>query len=160
MKKVIYTSGSWDLFHVGHLNVLKKSKELGDVLVVGVSSDELILDYKGVAPVIPFEQRLAILQAIDCVDVVVTQTVLTEIDQLKKHAVDVVTIGDDWEDKYLEGLEWMKKHGEVVYLKYTEGVSSTGIKRKIIENCYSLIASALKREQTHTEEWKARQKSP
>ena len=159
MGKTIYTSGSWDLFHVGHLNVLEKSKALGDRLIVGVSTDELIEEYKGVAPVIPYEERFRVVSALQCVDLVVKQTVLTEISQLKEHCVDVVTIGDDWKGRYLEGLEWMKQHGEVVYLPYTEGVSTTGIKRRIIENAYTLIAAGLRRENENIERWKKKQEA-
>jgi len=159
MKKetVVFTSGSWDLFHRGHLNVLRRSKELGDKLVVGVSTDELIAEYKGAPPVIPFDDRMEIVAAINCVDVVVRQTVLTEIAQLQEYQVDIVTIGDDWKDRYLEGLEWMKQHGKVVYLPYTEGVSTTSIKRKIIDNTYSVIAADLRREMERAEEWKQKQ---
>ena len=114
---IVFTSGSWDLFHMGHLNMLKRSKELGTKLVVGVSTDELIEEYKGLPPVIPFEQRMEIVRANKYVDVVVRQTILTEIRQLKEFKVDIVTIGDDWKNRFLEGLEWMKEHGkEVFYL--------------------------------------------
>lgn len=159
MKKTVYTSGSWDLFHVGHLNVLEKSKALGDRLVVAVSTDELIKEYKGVAPTIPYADRFRIIEALTCVDVVVKQTVLTDIGQLEKYQVDVVTIGDDWKGRYLEGLEWMKEHGEVVYLPYTEGVSTTGIKRNIIENSYALITAGLQRESENIERWKKKQEN-
>ena len=71
--------------------------------------------------------------------------------------ITIVTIGDDWKDRYLEGLEWMKEHGEVVYLPYTAGVSTTSIKRKIIENIYSVIAADLRREMEKPEEWKQKQ---
>ena len=70
MKKketIVYTSGTWDLFHIGHLNILEKSAALGDKLIVGVSTDELIYNYKGIKPVIPFEQRLRIVEAIGVV---------------------------------------------------------------------------------------------
>jgi len=154
---VVFTSGSWDLFHRGHLNVLRRSKALGDKLIVGVSTDELIEDYKGLPPVIPFDERMEIVGAISCVDVVVKQTILTEIAQLKKYHVDIVTIGDDWKDRYLEGLEWMKNHGRVVYLPYTEGVSTTSIKRKIIDNTYAMISAELRRELERAEEWKQKQ---
>lgn len=155
-KRVVYTSGSWDMFHVGHLNVLERSKALGDWLIVGVSTDELIEEYKGLPPIIPFEERLRIVKALKCVDEVVKQTVLTEIEQLKLLDVDVVTIGDDWKNKHLAGLEWMKSQPgkEVVYLEYTPGVSTTGIKRKIIENTYQIISAELRREIEHMEKWK------
>jgi len=156
MGKIIYTSGSWDMFHVGHLNVLERSKALGDILIVGVSTDELIEEYKGMPPIIPFEERLRIVKALSCVDKVVKQTVLTEITQLKTLNVDVVTIGDDWKNKHLDGLEWMKSQPdkEVVYLEYTPGVSTTGIKKKIIENTYQIISAGLMREAEHIEKWK------
>jgi glycerol-3-phosphate cytidylyltransferase len=155
-KKVVYTSGSWDMFHVGHLNILERSKALGDQLVVGVSTDELIEEYKGMPPIIPFEERFRIVQSIGCVDFAVRQTVLTEVAQLQEFDVDIVTIGDDWKGKHLDGLEWMKAQQgkEVVYLEYTPGVSTTGIKRKIIQNSYEIISAEFKREADHIEEWK------
>ena len=156
MDKIIYTSGSWDMFHVGHLNVLERSKALGDYLIVGVSTDELIEEYKGMPPIIPFEDRLRIVEALRCVDKAVKQTTLTEVAQLKELDIDVVTIGDDWKDKHLDGLDWMESQPdkEVVYLEYTPGVSTTGIKKKIIENVYQIIAAELMREAVHIEKWK------
>ena len=134
MKKkevIVYTSGTWDLFHIGHLNILEKSAALGDKLIVGVSSDELIYEYKGIKPVIPFEQRMRIVESIGVVSQVVRQDILTDIRQLKEFDVDIVTIGDDWKNKYLEGLEWMKSQSgkKVVYLPYTGGISTTSIKK-------------------------------
>lgn len=148
-KKVrVFTSGSFDLFHVGHLNILERSAELGDELIVGVSTDELIQHYKGMSPVIPFEQRMRIVSSIKCVTKVVKQVKLTEVAQLQRENIDIVTIGDDWENKYLEGLEWMKHQPgkKVVYFPYTPGVSTTGIKKKIIESTNEIIAAALQRE--------------
>lgn len=149
MGKIVYTSGSWDLFHVGHLNVLKASKKLGDKLIVGISTDELIQEYKGAAPIIPYEARKEIVSSLECVDEVVQQTILTDINQLKEYAVDIVTIGDDWKNKYLQGLEWMKQHGKVVYLPYTKGVSTTAIKKQIINNSFEIIKAQLQREQDY-----------
>lgn len=80
----VFTSGSFDLFHIGHLNILEKSAALGDELIVGVSTDELIEKYKGMKPIIPFEQRFRIVSSIKCVSKVVKQTKLTDINQLKK----------------------------------------------------------------------------
>lgn len=146
-KIIVHTAGTFDLFHIGHLNILKRSKELGDYLIVGVSTDELIESYKGVKPVIPYEQRAEIVKSIKYVDKVIEQTVLHDIRQLKKYKVDITTIGDDWKNKYLEGVDWMKKHGKkVVYLPYTKGISVTGIKKRIIENAYDIIYAQLKRE--------------
>lgn len=148
-KKIrVFTSGSFDLFHIGHLNILEKSAALGDELIVGVSTDELIQHYKGMPPVIPFEQRIRIVSSIRCVTKVVKQVKLTEIAQLQSEDIDIVTIGDDWENKYLEGLEWMKQQPEkeVIYFPYTPGVSTTGIKKHIIESTNEIIAAALQRE--------------
>lgn len=148
-KKVrVFTSGSFDLFHIGHLNILEKSAALGDELVVGVSTDELIQHYKGMPPIIPFEQRLRIVSSIKCVTKVVKQVKLTEIAQLQREEIDIVTIGDDWENKYLEGLEWMKQRPgkKVIYFPYTPGVSTTGIKKRIIESTTEIITAALQRE--------------
>ena len=152
MKKketIVYTSGTWDLFHIGHLNILEKSAALGDKLIVGVSTDELIYNYKGIKPVIPFEQRLRIVEAIGVVTKAVPQVVLTDIRQLKEFDVDIVTIGDDWKNKCSEGLEWMKSQPgkQVIYLPYTGGISTTFIKKIIIDNTNEIIQASLAREQ-------------
>lgn len=130
---IVYTSGTWDLFHIGHLNILKKSKELGDKLIVGVSTDELVASYKHYYPIISFKDRCEIVRSIRYVDEVVKQTKLSDPNQLKDLKVDIVTIGDDWKDKYLEGLEWAKKQKDVkvVYLPYTKRLSTTLVKEKI-----------------------------
>lgn len=156
-KKIrIFTSGSFDLFHVGHLNILEKSAALGDELIVGVSTDELIEEYKGLKPVIPFEQRIRIVPSLKCVTKVVKQVKLTEIEQLKQENIDIVTIGDDWENKYLEGLEWMKTQPEkkVVYFPYTPGVSTTTIKKDIIQCTNQIVEAALQREAVLDYNWK------
>jgi len=155
----VYTSGSWDLFHVGHLNVIRRSRAYGDKLVVGVSTDELVAAYKGTKPIIPYEERVAIVRSLAGVDTVVKQTILTDIRILKRHKIDVVTIGDDWRSKHLDGLEWMKENGKVVYLRYTPGVSTTGIKRNIIQNAYALIHAELKREFQAADRWDRQQES-
>ena len=144
--KTVYTSGTWDLFHVGHLNIFKRSKKLGDFLIVAVSTDELVESYKEIKPAIPYRQRVEIVKSIKYVDKVVKQTVLTDIRHLKKYNVDIVTIGSDWKKRHLDGLEWMKKHGQVVYLDYTEGISATTIKEEIIRSSYEIISSNIKRE--------------
>lgn len=148
-KKVrVFTSGSFDLFHIGHLNILERSAALGDELIVGVSTDELIRHYKGMPPIIPFEERFRIVSSLKCVTKVVKQVKLTEVAQLQREEIDIVTIGDDWVNKYLEGLEWMKKQPgkEVIYFPYTPGVSTTSIKKKIIESTTEIIEAALQRE--------------
>ena len=155
-KKIrVFTSGSFDLFHVGHINILERSAALGDELIVGVSTDELIEKYKGMRPIIPFEERFRIISSLRCVTKAVKQTKLTEIAQLQRENIDIVTIGDDWKCKYLEGLEWMKAQPskKVVYFPYTPGISTTAIKRKIIENANDIVAAALYREELKDKDW-------
>ena len=151
----MFTSGSFDLFHIGHLNILEKSAALGDELIVGVSTDELIEKYKGMKPIIPFEQRFRIVSAIRCVTKVVKQVKLTEIAQLERERIDIVTIGDDWKEKYLEGLEWMKRQPgkEVVYFPYTPGISTTSIKQSIIRRTNQIVEAAMQREAEQDFNW-------
>lgn len=131
-KIVVYTSGTFDLFHIGHLNILRKSKAFGDILIVGVSTDEVVSTYKQSKPIIPFVERAEIIRHCDYVDKVVQQDILTDPEILKKYNVDIVTIGDDWKNKKLPGLEWAKNNGiQVIYLPYTKDISSTNIKQKI-----------------------------
>ena len=145
-KRVIYTAGTFDLFNVGHINILKKSKALGDILIVGVSTDELVRTYKKTKPVISYADRIKVIQSCKYVDRVVKQSRLIDIKLLKKYKVDCVTISSDWRGKYFEGLDWMEKNGEVVYLPYTKSISTTAIKRKIIMNSYNIIKAELRRE--------------
>lgn len=124
-----YTTGVFDLFHVGHLNLLKNAKSLCDKLVVGVSTDELV-QYKGKRPFIPFEDRLEIVRSIRYVDAAVPQYDMDKLAACKKLGASVLFVGDDW-----YGTEkWEKYEGElkaegiqVVYFPYTKGVSSTKI---------------------------------
>lgn len=156
-KKVkVFTSGSFDLFHIGHLNILEKSAALGDELIVGVSTDELILEYKGMKPIIPFDQRFRIVSSLACVTKVVKQVKLTEVAQLQYEDIDIVTIGDDWTNKYLEGLEWMKAQDgkKVIYFPYTPSVSTTSIKKIIIESANQIVEAALQREAVLDFNWK------
>lgn len=156
-KKVrVFTSGSFDLFHIGHLNILEKSAALGNELIVGVSTDELIEEYKGMRPIVPFEQRFRIISSLKCVTKALKQIKLTEVAQLQSEEIDIVTIGDDWIDKYLEGLEWMKSQPDkkVVYFPYTPEVSTTLIKKQIIERTNQIVEAALQREAELDYNWK------
>ncbi len=152
--KSVYTSGSWDLLHLGHINMIRRSRELGDRLVVGVSTDELIEAYKGMKPIIPFEERLELVRALRWCDEVVVQHELVPIPLLQAHHISVVTIGDDWVGKHLNGLEWMKSQGgTVVYLPYTPGVSTTSIKKKILDNSFRILEAQLRRETEALDRW-------
>jgi glycerol-3-phosphate cytidylyltransferase len=145
-KRIIFTGGTWDLFHTGHLNVLKKAKAMGNYLIVGVSTDALVKKYKGTKPTLNFDQRFAIIQELKCVDRVVKQKNIFDIKQFKKLKADIFVVGDDWrgnEDK-VSGLKWLKENNYLKYIKYTKGLSSSMIKEKIIRNAYDIIKSQTK----------------
>jgi len=129
----VYTAGTWDLFHVGHLNILKRSKELGDYLVVGVSTDSLIRSYKDKRPIVLLEDRLAIIKACKYVDEVIVQHKLLDPKVLDRINPDIITIGSDWKSKHLDGLEYFKTKGQVIYFDYTKGVSTTMLINRVIE---------------------------
>jgi len=129
----VYTAGTWDLFHVGHLNILKRSKELGDYLVVAVSTDSLIRSYKDKRPIVLLEDRLAIIKACKYVDEVIVQHKLLDPKVLDRINPDIITIGSDWKSKHLDGLEYFKTKGQVIYFDYTKGVSTTMLINRVIE---------------------------
>lgn len=131
MKKEIvgYTTGVFDLFHVGHVHLLKNAKSMCDRLVVGVSTDELVL-YKGKKPVIPYDERAEIVRAIEYVDAVVPQESMDKFAAWEKLKFDVMFVGDDWygTEKWKKYEEQFEKVGvKIVYFPYFKGTSSTKI---------------------------------
>ena len=130
--KVGYTTGVFDLFHIGHLNILKRAKEMCEYLIVGVSTDELVQEYKNKTPVIPFEERKAIVEAIKYVDKVVPQKNRDKIQAFNEHKMDVMFVGDDWKgsEVFAQVDSYMKSNGAsgVEYIPYTKNVSSTILK--------------------------------
>lgn len=126
MKKVL-TYGTFDLFHIGHLNLLRRAKELGDYLVVAVSSDAFNA-IKGKKCAIPDYERMAIVEAIKYVDEVIPENSWDQkISDVKEHDIDVFVMGDDWTGKF----DFLKEYCEVVYLPRTEGISTTQIKKEL-----------------------------
>ena len=126
--KVGYTTGVFDLFHIGHLNILKRAKEMCDYLIAGISTDECVKEYKHKRPVITFEERVAIVEAIKYVDKVVPQENMDKLAAYKKHQFNVVFVGDDWKgsDKWNKIEAAFAKYGvDVVYFPYTQNTSST-----------------------------------
>ena len=126
--KIGYTTGVFDMFHIGHLNILKRAKEQCEYLIVGVSTDELVMQYKGKVPVIHYEDRKAIVEAIRYVDMVIPQNTLNKIEAWSKWHFDVVFHGDDWKGSamYNSVEEELRKVGcDMVFLPHTEGISST-----------------------------------
>jgi len=118
----MYTSGCFDIFHYGHLNILIKSKELCDYLIVGVSTDELIEKEKGNRPVIPFHERIKVVQSIGIVDEVIPQKDKDKQKIVDTYKIDAISVGDDWRGRY------PKVSCAMEYFPYTENVSSTILK--------------------------------
>lgn len=126
MKKVI-TYGTFDLFHIGHLNILKRAKALGDYLVVAVSTDEFNL-VKDKICTYPYEDRAAIVEALKYVDEVISENNWEQkIDDIKNNNIDIFVMGNDWTGKF----DFLKEYCEVVYLPRTDGISTTEIKDKL-----------------------------
>ena len=121
----MYTTGCFDIFHHGHLNILRRTKELCHELIVGVSVDELILKDKGRSPIIPYEERAAIVEQISYVDKVVPQYDKNKQAAVDKFGIDAISVGSDWKGKY------PKTSCEVIYFDYTPSVSSTILKEKL-----------------------------
>ena len=140
MNKVIgYTTGVYDMFHVGHLNLLRNARQKCDRLIVGVSTDELVLEYKSKKPVIPFRDREDIVKSIRFVDEVRPQVSRDKYQQFLDIHYDVLFVGDDWKDSEIfSALEKkLDKHGaKVVYLPYTRSVSSTKL-GSVLQNIYN-----------------------
>ena len=129
MSKMVigYTSGVYDLFHIGHLNLLKNAKGLCDKLIVGVSTDKLV-EYKHKHPVIPFEERIEIVRSCKFVDAAIPQEELDKYKMWEKLHFDVLFVGDDWYNSpsWKDMEEKFSKVGvRVVYFPYTKGTSST-----------------------------------
>lgn len=132
--KIGYTTGVYDMFHIGHLNLLKRAKEQCDFLIVGVTTDELCFSRKQKYPIIPQDERMAIVAEMRCVDKVVFQDDMNKIVAVKKFGVDVVFVGSDW--KGTEAWNRYEKEFEdvgckVVYLDHTEGISSSILRDRL-----------------------------
>jgi len=126
MKKII-TYGTYDLLHIGHMNLLRRAKALGDYLIVGLSTDEFN-KIKNKDCFLPYEQRKAVLEAIKYVDKVIPEKNWKQkMNDIKKHKISVFVIGSDWEGKFDE----LKKYCKVIYLERTANISTTSLKKNI-----------------------------
>lgn len=129
-KTVVYTSGTFDMLHANHIKMIEYARSLGDILIVGVNTDELVESYKS-QPIIPFEERIALMKALKYPDIVIPQHSLDHTDKVKKLNFDVFVVGDDWTGKY----DYLKEQGvTVVYFPYGAGVSSSNLKKRIYES--------------------------
>jgi len=132
---VVYTVGTFDLLHVGHLALLEYCKSLGDTVAVGVASDEVVMLYKPKIPVIPLDQRMEMLKALSCVDIVMPYHELDYLTVCKQVKADIFVIGEDWGRKpHNKGVEdYMNEQGrEVVQVQYNPRTSSTEIRKTVI----------------------------
>ena len=135
--KVGYTTGVYDMFHIGHLNILKREKEQCEYLIVGVTTDQLCFERKKKYPIINEMERVAIVESIKYVDQVVLQQDMDKIAAVKKYHADVVFVGSDW-----KGTEAWNKYEKdfwaegcsVVYLDHTNGISSTILRERLNKN--------------------------
>ncbi len=133
--KIVYTVGTFDMVHVGHLDLLEYCATLGDKFVVGVASDEVVGTYKKNVPVIPLEQRMRMLKALECVDDVVSYDKLEYVSNCKELNVDIFVIGEDWGDKaHNTAVEkhLKSKGATIVQVSYNPLTSSTKIKQNVI----------------------------
>jgi len=126
-KKTIITYGTFDMFHIGHLRLLQRLKDMADELIVAVSTDEFNRG-KGKKVMIPYEQRAEIVANIKCVDKVIPEESWEQkVDDIKKYNVDIFAIGDDWKGKF----DFLKEYCEVIYLERTKDISTTQLKKSL-----------------------------
>tara|TARA_Y100000739_G_C20580144_1_gene452410 strand:- start:570 stop:1172 length:603 start_codon:yes stop_codon:yes gene_type:complete len=121
----MYTTGCFDIFHYGHLNILKRSKEMCNTLIVGVSTDELIFKEKGRYPLIPFKERIKVIESIKYVDLVIPQIDKNKQKVVDEYKIDAISVGSDWKGRY------PKTSCPVEYFPYTKNISSSVLKEKI-----------------------------
>ena len=129
-----YTSGVYDLFHVGHLNILRNAKSMCDKLIVGVTTDELAKE-KVRRTVIPFKERIEIIQSIIYVDTAVPQDTYDKMSAWQKYNFDLMFVGDDWQnsDRFTELEQKLKqKNVKIIYFPYTKNTSSTLINKTLV----------------------------
>jgi len=136
--KIVYVSGTFDLFHSNHLKMIEYGRGLGDTLIVGVSTDELVCSYKN-PPAVPFEERIEIVRGLKHPDLVIPQHTLDHDETVKHLNIDRFVIGDDWLGKY----DYLKEQGvEVFYMPYGVGVSSSNLKKKIYDEYRNLLSKS------------------
>ncbi|HZK21425.1 MAG TPA: adenylyltransferase/cytidyltransferase family protein [Oscillospiraceae bacterium] len=132
--KIGYTTGVFDMFHIGHLNILSRAKDLCDFLIVGVTTDELCFKRKNKHPVIQQDERMAIVAAIRYTDKVVKQENMDKLAAVSRYNCDVVFVGSDWKGtpQWNEYEKDFAKVGcDVIYLEHTDGISSTVLKERM-----------------------------
>jgi len=138
--KTVITYGTFDMFHIGHLNLLKRAKEYGDELIVAISTDEFN-SIKGKKTLIPFEDRKQIVESIQYVDFVIPENSWEQkIKDIKTYKIDVFIIGDDWKGKF----DFLREYCEVIYLPRTKDISTTNLKENL-KSFYNIDIDGLKK---------------
>ena len=132
----IYTQGTYDLFHAGHVNLLKRCRKISDFVVVALLTDEAIKEYRGKLPIISYENRLAVLKSCIYVDEVIPSDPKNTRDEIKGVNPDFIVLGTDWAIKdiykqYKCDKKWLDQY--LLFFPYTDGISSTSIKKKIYD---------------------------
>ena len=126
-KKIVITYGTFDMFHIGHLRLLKRLKEMGDELIVAVSTDEFN-EVKGKKTLIPYDQRVEILSSIEYVDRIIPEKSWEQkVDDVKKYKADLFVMGNDWEGEF----DFLKEYCEVKYVERTQDISTTQLKKSL-----------------------------
>ncbi len=136
---IVYTVGTFDLLHVGHLALLNYCRTLGDVVAVGVASDEVVNLYKPNVPVIPLNQRMEMLEALQCVDIVRPYYALEYVSGCKELNADIFVIGEDWGRKphNLDVESYLEAAGKkIIQVRYNPRTSSTKIKQTVVAQTY------------------------
>ena len=139
---IVYTVGTFDLLHVGHLALLNQCKLLGNILVVGVASDAVVNMYKPNVPIVPLEQRVEMLEALSCVDIVRPYYQLEYVSGCKEVDVDIFVVGEDWGKKQynLDVNNYLRKMGkEIVKVTYNPRTSSTKIKKIVLAQSQTIL---------------------
>lgn len=137
-KTVVYTSGTFDMLHYNHLKMIEYARALGEILIVGVNTDELVASYKSM-PIIPFEERIALMKALKYPDIVIPQHSLDHRDKVRKLNFDIFVVGDDWAGQF----DYLNEQGvDTIYFPYGKGISSSNLKQQIYENYTKMQKSA------------------
>ena len=139
---IVYTVGTFDLHHVGHLALLNQCKLLGNILVVGVASDAVVNMYKPNVPVVPLEQRVEMLEALSCVDIVRPYYQLEYVSGCKEVGADIFVVGEDWGKKphNLDVNNYLREMGkEIVKVTYNPRTSSTKIKKIVLAQSQKIL---------------------
>ena len=139
---IVYTVGTFDLLHVGHLALLNHCKLLGDILVVGVASDAVVKMYKPNVPIVPLEQRVEMLEALSCVDIVRPYHQLEYVSGCKAVGVDIFVVGEDWGKKphNLDVNNYLRKMGKkIAQVTYNPRTSSTKIKKIVLAQSQTIL---------------------